>query len=461
MKILLVRPKPAPETIGLQHVMLVEPLELEVLAACVPVTDEVVIVDMILERAAFATILARERPDVLGVTGYITNVPAMVAYCAAAKRLDPRIVTIVGGVHCEVCPDDLDHPAIDYRIVRNATTTFGPLLARLRGTGAVPPGVYAAGEPVTPASLPPFDFTFPRPNRSLTQRYRHRYFYIFHDRVALVKTAFGCPHRCDFCFCKAITAGRFAQRPLGEVMEELAEIAEEEIYIVDDDFLADRGRVEAFIAEVARRGIHKRYLIYGRADFIAAHPDVLAAFRRVGLRTVIVGIESFFDEELAGFGKQTTAATNRAALAVLAELGVDCFATMIVSPAWDRARFADCGRILKTLGVRYVNLQPLTPLPGTGLAPVESVLLARDDFPRWDLAHVSLAPEHLSVADFYRELVALYDDLLFQPGVLWGYLRTYGLRQCWRLACGSARVRRQYLAKIREAEKDVSCPRSC
>jgi hypothetical protein len=31
MKILFVRPKPSKETIGLQHVMIVEPLELEVL----------------------------------------------------------------------------------------------------------------------------------------------------------------------------------------------------------------------------------------------------------------------------------------------------------------------------------------------------------------------------------------------------------------------------------------------
>ena len=450
MRILFVRPRPAPETIGLQHVMIVEPLELEILAACLGPGDEPEIADMILERRSFESILAEARPDVLCVTGYITNVPGMIACCAAAKRMHPRVATIAGGVHCEVCPADLDHPAIDYRVVRNAATVFSPLIDHLYGRGAVPAGVLRAGE--TAGELPPFDFTVPLPNRALTQRYRDQYFYIFHDRVALIKTAFGCPHSCSFCFCKAITGGAYARRPLAEVMDELEGIAEREIYIVDDDFLADAGRVTEFIAACRSRGIQKHYLIYGRADFIARHPEVMEAFKQVGLRTIIVGIESFFDEELEQYNKRITADTNRAALAVLRRLGIDCYATVIVSPEWTPERFAECGRILKELGVHYVNLQPLTPLPGTGMAAGGEVLLSPDDFTRWDLAHVSIRPRHMTVAQFYRQIIKLYDDIVFRPPVLWGYLRRYRPGQWWKMARGSFLVRRQYLRKIREAE---------
>ena len=57
MKILLIRPRPHKETIGLQHVMICEPLELEYLISNIPndirKETEVEIVDMILEKRSF------------------------------------------------------------------------------------------------------------------------------------------------------------------------------------------------------------------------------------------------------------------------------------------------------------------------------------------------------------------------------------------------------------------------
>ncbi len=330
--------------------------------------------------------------------------------------------------------------------------SFRPLLDHLRGRGEVPKGVLLPGGRVEASDLPPFDFTFPIPKRSLTDRYRHKYFYIFHDRVALLKTAFGCPYQCTFCFCRAITKGRYAERPLGEVFAELEGIREREIYIVDDDFLVDRDRVLAFVDEHRKRGLDKRYLLYGRADFIARNPDVIREFASVGLSTVIVGFESFFDEELARYSKGTTAPINREAMHVLRSNGVECYATVIIPPEWDRDRFAECGAIMRSLGIHYVNLQPLTPLPGTGYDLGSArLVIRRDDHARWDLAHVSLRPDHLTVAEFYAAIIDLYNEILFQPAILLVYLRRYRLRQIWKMAVGTWRVRRQYLRKIREA----------
>jgi len=87
MKILLVRPLPSDETIGLQHVMVVEPLELEVLATLVIPAHQPVIVDMILEKKSIEYFILRENPDIFCVTGYITNVPQMIDYCRIAKSL--------------------------------------------------------------------------------------------------------------------------------------------------------------------------------------------------------------------------------------------------------------------------------------------------------------------------------------------------------------------------------------
>ena len=46
MKVVFIRPQPSGDTIGLQHVMIVEPLELEILATLVMEKHEVAIYDM-------------------------------------------------------------------------------------------------------------------------------------------------------------------------------------------------------------------------------------------------------------------------------------------------------------------------------------------------------------------------------------------------------------------------------
>ena len=107
MKILLIRPRPPKETIGLQHVMICEPLELEYLAGNIdPRKAEVQILDMILERGSIDRHLRKYRPDMVGLTGYITHIGVIKGYAQRIKSLLPDTVTVVGGVHLEVVPED-------------------------------------------------------------------------------------------------------------------------------------------------------------------------------------------------------------------------------------------------------------------------------------------------------------------------------------------------------------------
>ncbi len=451
MKILLVRPRPDKETIGLQHVMIVEPLELEVLATLINHDDQAVIIDMILEKRPIEFFIRKEQPDLFCVTGYITNVPAMIAYCKTAKTINPAIVTIVGGVHCEVCPDDLNDESVDFRVVRNATVAFPQLLDFLRGEKYFPSGILRYSEQFLPSELPPFDFSFPIPDRKLTARYRQNYFYIFIKKVALIKTSFGCPFSCNFCFCRVITKGKYAERPLDEVVLELRLIKEKNIYIVDDDFLTSETRVREFIDANRKAGLQKNYLLYGRADFIASHPEIIRDFRSVGLKTVIVGIESFYDHELKSYHKNTDSKMNEKAMRILRSNNIDCYATIIVSPDWGKDDFDWCGRKIKELGIHYVNLQPFTPLPGTEkTVSEERMKIPYSDFAKWDLAHVTICPSKMSTADFYKSILKLYQKVLFQTRFMLGYLKKYDPVMLYKMIRGSYLVGRQYRLKIRE-----------
>lgn len=454
MKILMIRPKPSPETIGLQHMMIVEPLELEILAALKRPSDSVVIVDLILEKRTFESFVIEHQPDVLCISGYITNVSTMKSYCETAKRISGHIKTIVGGVHCEVCPEDFEHEAIDFRVVRNAAVTFTDLLNHIEFNTELPNGVMRKGDLLQNMKLTAFDFRVPFPDRSTVSRYRDQYFYIFHDQVALIKTSFGCPYTCSFCFCRIITDGRYFQRPLPEVIQELEQIGQKEIYIVDDDFLADKKWLLEFIAEIKRRKIDKHFLVYGRADFIAKNPDVLHELAGIGLKTVIVGFESFSNKELDAYNKHTSVEMYAETMKVLHQEKIDCFATIIIPPEWDKPDFRHMVKVVKSLGIHFVNLQPLTPLPKTGISfPESQIIIDRTNYEKWDLAHISVQPTKLSVPEFYTEILKAYSSIIYSPKVIWKYLTTYRLTMLIKMLVGSYRVTQQYRQKIKEARQ--------
>ena len=454
MKILMVRPKPSPETIGLQHMMIVEPLELEILAALKRGSDSVVIVDMILEKRTFESFVIEHQPDVLCVSGYITNVSTMKSYCQSAKRISVNINTIVGGVHCEVCPEDFEHEAIDFRVVRNAAVTFTDLLNHIDTGSELPKGVLKIGDLPENIQLPAYDFRVPFPDRATVARYRNSYFYIFHDKVALIKTSFGCPYSCSFCFCRIITDGRFHQRSIAEVIQELEQIEQKEVYIVDDDFLADKKWLQEFITEIKRRKIDKHFLVYGRADFIAGNPEVLHELALIGLKTVIVGFESFSNKELDAYNKHTSVEMYSETMKILSRENIDCFATIIIPPEWDRQDFRNMVRAVKSLGIHFVNLQPLTPLPKTGISfPESQIIIDRTTYDKWDLAHISVQPSKLSVPEFYNEILKAYSSIIYDPKVLWKYFTTYKPSMLLKMLVGGFRVTKQYRRKIKEARK--------
>lgn len=450
MKILFVRPAPPDETIGLQHVMIVEPLELEILATLVEKENEVAIIDLILEKQPFSYFMKLHKPDVVCVTGYITHVHEMLQICNEAKQINSSTKTILGGVYIEKVPEVAENEYVDYRVLRNAVISFPQLIRFLNGKNDFPKGILKRNENADESLLPAYDFTVPIPNRDLTQKYRNDYFYVFHDKVALIKTSFGCPFPCSFCFCRKIAGDNYFERPMEEVIQELLSIEEKEVYIIDDNFLVSSKRVRNFIDQLIKYDIRKKYLIYGRADFISSHPEIMHELKKHGLRTVIVGFESFDDAELDTLNKSTTSLTNEKAMQVLNNNGIDCYASVIAMPEWDKADFDKATKKMISLGVRFINIQPLTPLEKTDMIfDDKNLIVRRSDFAKWDLAHVVVKPEKLTIHEYYSEILRMYSRILFRPSNLIHHLK-YPLGMQLKLFKGAFKVRKQYLVKMLE-----------
>lgn len=449
LRILLLRPRPPKETIGLQHVMICEPLELEYLVGNIDKTKaSVKIIDMILEKKPIEFFINKYKPHIVGMTAYITHVGAVKEMARKIKCLSNQTITVVGGVHAEVVPEDFISKYIDCIICSNPVETFNKIIDRVRAgvdTKEIE-GTYVKGKKHIRTS----SYNILPPDRGSVKKYRKKYYYMFHNPCALIKTSLGCPYTCSFCFCKEITGGKYFARKIDEVMEELESIKEREIYIVDDDFLFNENRLNLFCDELEKRNIHKRFLVYGRADFIASHEKVIGRLSRHGLSAVIVGVESVREKDLKDFNKRSSLENNEKAIRILQKYGIELYATMILQPDFTKKDFRQIEDYIIGLNVSFVNLQPLTPLPGTEIYDdyKDKILVSRKDYAMWDLAHIVLEPKYMSIRQYYYQIIKTYARIVLRPDNIIKMLKKYGIKEVAKMWWGSQFVTLQYIEKI-------------
>jgi len=458
MRVLLVRPPVPKHTIGLKHVMICEPLELEYVAAGLT-GHEVQIFDGILERG-FDRRLRTFQPDVVGTSSYITGVNEVIKVCRLAKRWRMSCRTVVGGVHASRVPEDFRDTAVDCVVLGDGTSIMPELmeafandfpLEQIPGL-ALPRGDDMVCTPPRPYMPAPDDLPLPR--RDLVAHLAHRYYYLFHQPVATMKTTWGCWYKCNFCFTWRITDGAQYSRSPESIAEELAQIEAEDVYIVDDIFLISRKRLARLATLLRERGIWKRYLVYARADFIADHEDVIAEWAELGLRAVFVGLEATTDPELDSMNKQCSVDANRRAIAVLRRQGVDCYGSLITQPDYGPEDWDNLKRFIDDTGLYYLNVSPLTPMPGTDIWDQyrDQVTVSRRAHGLWDLSHVVLATT-MPLKAYYRSLLGIYLHSCLDPR----RARQLSLRMCppvlsWkflRLWIGGLKIAGQFLVAHR------------
>ena len=444
MKVLLVRVKPHPSSINLQSFMVCEPLELEYLcAALTGHGHEVDVLDLIIDKRSFASVLKAKSYDFVCFSGYIVHVGVIKKHAAIVKKLLPNAKTLIGGVHAEVVPTDFIDPSIDFIIFANGIHTTCRIVDGFNPENEA--GVYAEGK-AKPEVMRLEDEIFP--DRKCTARYRAHYNYIFHDRCATIKTSFGCPFKCSFCFCTRVCD--YAVRQLDRVMDELEAIEEDNVFIVDDDFTASDSRVRSFVTALNERGIKKHFIAFSRADFITAHPDTVELLSKNGFDAFFIGIESFRAGELNRFDKRTTVEQNSAAVRILEQNGMQCYSGLIVGEDWDKHDFDTLIEYLNSFDHPLVNIQPITPMPGTPLFDEypRKIIVPRERYELWDMAHVVFRPDKMSRRKYYCHIVRAYLKTSANKKQRKFIMQRYGKRVYRRVWWGAAHVFFQYVKRI-------------
>lgn len=446
MKVMLVNPKPHKDSYGLTDLMHCEPLNLEYIGTLVEsLKHDVLLVDLQVDRKGLKHYLKSYNPDVVLFTSYLIHVNIVKGYSKEVKEYKKDIVTAVGGVQAEVTPELFVDDNIDYILGINGMENTEILLKALEN----------GEKPVFNNEKINKDYQLPKVNRHFADRYRKKYYYSYRMPCTLLKTSFGCPFRCSFCFCTAITNYEYYTRELEPIMQELMEMEEENVFLIDDNFMVDKERLKAFCDLLDKYNIHKHYNYAARADYIVENEDMVELLAKHGFDTVFVGLESFKQEDLDDFNKKSSVETMEKAAQILAKHGVELHASAIVGLDWDKQDFKDFAKWLHTIKYRYINFMSICPLPGTDMWDKykDKLLYGPDEWEKFDFMHVMVKPTKLKTSEFYKEIIKIYFRVTANFDNLFYITKTCNLKVAVMTVYGLLKIIFNYLRMSREYKK--------
>jgi len=320
-------------------------------------------------------LLEEHNPDVVGVTTITSEFDYSMEILREAKRFNSAILTVAGGLHATLCPQDFTDPAVDiiipgqcpdiFRAVVNAmenkmpfTMVPGIILNTKNGhkrTGGKSRIWNPAGE------------NFLAVDRSHLKRWIDTYKVGGNpDPSTYIFTSLGCPYKCTFCSIWSQFKGKYYQRDVESLISELKSIPDYPVVrFADANTVVNLDFMDLLFDRIMEEGIKKTFIMDIRADVVAQHPTLIAKLAKGGLKVVICGFESFRDEELKRYKKDSPAKFNQEAISVFEQNDIMVRGNYVIPSDYGEADFAALSEYADRNRVVYAGYTVLTPMPGT------------------------------------------------------------------------------------------------
>jgi radical SAM superfamily enzyme YgiQ (UPF0313 family) len=393
--VILVRPEESRTIYDFQGIIENECLELEWIQTILQDRGySVTIFDKQVEAQSFQEFISDKKFDVFYGEARCFQETFILEYAGAFKERFHGLV-ILGGIHAQVCKEryfledvDVVLGGFNYYdlpdIIEGNRNAFN-ISYRREGNWI--------SNPLKATDIK----RMPLPDRSYFYRHPDRYRYLDLKHAMWLRSSFCCPYRCRFCLRNHMNQGIYSRRNVTDLVDEIELNDNENVYLVDDDFLYDETYLRNFIDEIKRRKIRRNYICYGRADFIAAHEEIVAELKEIGFDYFLVGLEDIHDEKLDVYRKRNTIDNNEKCIAICQKYGIRLMAMFILGLDYRGKDFRDLYSYICRHRLKHVAVSIYTPELGL---PCEEEYITEDPS-RFDYLHLVAKPKYLSVKAWY------------------------------------------------------------
>jgi len=350
------------------------------------------IIDSLAENLSFNELEKKIKeydPDVVGITSTTTSIPDAYKVAEISKRINPNVITVIGGPHVTFVPELTlkESPYIDIVVRGEGEEIFkqllhnldkGKKLSNIRGI------TYRENNRIR--SNPPMPLikdidNIPIPAFDLLPMEKYQF---GKKRFGVIITSRGCPFQCIFCSSSLQFGKKWRAHSVERVIEELKILHDEfkirEIEFLDDTFTLSKKRAQEICKAIIQEGLDISWSASSRVDTFDL--DTAVYMKKAGAHTIYFGIESGSEKTLKFIKKGITLTQAIDAVKIAKKAKLRTLGSFIIGFPYEKEEdMRKTIRFAKFLDVDFAQFTVATPYPGTELwniAVTKNLLLTKN-----------------------------------------------------------------------------------
>ena len=361
------------------------------------------------------------KPDFVAVSVFTSTAPDAIEVIEMARKVDPKIRTILGGVHASFMYDEMfsQTTALDF-IVRGEgertivdlldAATKGGDLAKVQGI------VYRKGDgslAVTPDRPLMQDLDNQPMAWDLLDWNDYHYFIIPGSRLGAVDTSRGCDKECTFCSQQKYWGRKWRARSPEDIVREMLELRDRfgvNVVLFTDDYpTPDRQRWERLLDLLIEKKAGQYILMETRAADIIRDEDILHKYREAGIIHIYVGTEATDQKSLDYIKKDLSIGESKKALALCRRHGIITETSMILGfPDETEESIARTLELAMEFNPDFAHFLAIAPWPYSDIYKDLEPYVAVRDYRKYNLIDPIIKPKAMTLEQLDKAIVDCY-----------------------------------------------------
>jgi anaerobic magnesium-protoporphyrin IX monomethyl ester cyclase len=370
-----------------------------------------IIYDAMTKRHGFKEIekeIGDINPDYVATTAITSTVLDALEVLRISKKINPDIITIIGGVHPTFLYEKvLENKYVDYVVREEGEETLKELLLCLsnRSSPADIKGIaYRSEQQVvsTPPRLFIQDLDTLSTAWDLIDWRDYRYFVIPKSRLSSVSTSRGCSHDCTFCSQQKFWHQSWRGRNPEDVVREIVHLAKTygvNVFLISDEHPThSRERWERLLDMLIEKDLGIYLLMETRTEDIVRDRDILWKYKKAGVVHIYIGVEATDQETLDLIKKDVKVEIGVEAIRLIHEHGMITETSFILGfPHETKKTIGRTLKLSKIYNPDFAHYLALAPWPYADMYRELEPYIAVKDYRKYNLIQPVIKPEKMSL----------------------------------------------------------------
>lgn len=321
--------------------------------------------------------------DIVGFQTYTASYASTIKYASQVKKIDKKIIVVVGGSHPSAVPSDFiyDGSPVDYVFVGESENSIVSFLNKLKNNENISDidGVvsYASVNKLTKPTIVNNldDLPFPDWMQISPLNYSISPIGAFYKGFpfAPIITTRGCPFSCRYCATHSIYGFKIRNRSSCNISEEVEFLIKtfgvQEIQILDDNFSLNKEHALE-VCEMFARRTKKVYISFPNGLYLPSlDKELVKMFEKAGVYAITVGIDSGSERILKEMKRPISKEIVEEKISLIREFSnIRITGNFILGfPSETQGDIRDTIEFANRLPIHRVNYHYYIPLPGSDL----------------------------------------------------------------------------------------------